>query len=80
MKAEQLLMLHLSVSDTQSLVSDMRRLGYNVENLPGGYVCHETTRYGQTLVLHAKKINGEFRVRVNPAFFECGAQKSAMVH
>jgi hypothetical protein len=77
---ENLLTLLLSFNDTQSLISDMRRMGYNVEKTPRGYVCHEATRYGKTLVLYAMKTSVEFRVKVNPAFFDVGAQRSQMVH
>lgn len=77
---EDLLMLLLSVSDLQSLVSDMRRLGWNVENTPRGYVCHQNTRYGKSLVLYAMRVNNEYRVKINPAFFDTGAAQSKAVH
>jgi hypothetical protein len=70
MKGETFLHLLIPIREMHELVSDMRRQGYNVENVPLGYVCHETTRNGLTLVLSAMKSTTQFRVKANTAFFD----------
>jgi hypothetical protein len=68
--SETYLHLMLPTRDMHELVSDMRRQGYNVENTPLGYVCHETTRNGLVMVLSAMKGATQYRVKANTAFFD----------
>lgn len=79
--SETFLTLVLPTQEMHELVSEMRRQGYNVETTGLGYVCHETTRYGLTLVLSALKgSSGRYRVKANMAFFDTGARHSQACH